>query len=139
MAKKQGGNPSVAATGAWDGKVKANKQVWLYLFLEEEILTGFNDSKNVTMKQMAWWNTAASPDVRLIDADKVAGAMHHFFKADAELPYEKKFTEGYSIAVPHLLKVLTNPDKTIPDLAKAVNDVFKFEDESDSNNEEDES
>jgi len=131
--KKSKGSPSpkLAAPPEWSHDVPAHAQTWMYLFLVKEILTSFPDSREVHMRQMAWWNGLASPDVRRIDAEKVAIALHRFFRDAMKRPYESAFeTGGFAKAIPALTEVLVVADETVPALAAAVDRVFRFENEA---------
>jgi hypothetical protein len=121
---------AAADNGSWELGVPAHNQTWMFLFMTNEILTSFPDSKGVKMQQMAWWNHAASPDVRRIDAEKKAIEMHRFFRDAMKRPYEPDFEQNsFSKAITELTKVLVVADNTVPMLATSVNLIFRFKGE----------
>ena len=131
MAKKKSKAGAASVAAEWDPDVPAHTQTWMYLFMKEEILTSFPDSKGVRMQQMAWWNGLATPDVRRIDAEKLAIAIHRFFRDAMKRPYEEEFEKaGFARAIPALTEVLSVADATVPALAAAVNRIFRFKGES---------
>src|SRR5262245_34980535 len=120
-----------SAPPVWDPSVPSQAQTWMYLFLVKEILTSFPDSREVRMRQMAWWNGVASPDVRRIDAEKVAIALHRFFRDAMRRPYESEFEEnGFAKSILALTEVLVVADETVPALAGVVDRIFRFENEA---------
>lgn len=122
---------SPPATTAWDPDVPAQAQTWMYLFMKGEVLTSFPDSRELHMRQMAWWNGLATPDVRRIDAEKVAIALHRFFKDAMRRPYEKEFEQnGFAKSILALTEVLVVADETLPALAGVVDGIFRFENEA---------
>jgi hypothetical protein len=114
----------------WDPDVPAHNQTWMYLFLRGLVATSFPDSRHVKMSQMAWWNPAASPDVRAIDAQKVSIEMHRFFKDGMHRGYEQAFAAGFPLAIAELSATLAKADNTVPDLAATIDRVFLFENEA---------
>jgi hypothetical protein len=115
----------------WDPDVPAQAQTWMYLFLKGEVLTSFPDSRELRMRQMAWWNGLATPDVRRIDAEKVAIALHRFFKDAMRRPYETEFEKnGFPKSIMALTEVLVVADETLPALAGVVDRIFRFENEA---------
>ena len=131
-AGASGGSVAAVASGAtWDPNVPAHAQTWMYLFLKGEVLTSFPDSRELCMRQMAWWNGLATPDVRRIDAEKVAIALHRFFRDAMKRPYEADFQQGsFAKAILALTEVLVVADETVPALAGAVDRIFRFENEA---------
>ena len=120
-----------AAVPAWDADVPAHAQTWMYLFLKGEVLTSFPDSRELRMRQMAWWNGLATPDVRRIDAEKVAIALHRFFKDAMRRPYEPEFEQnGFAKSILALTEVLVVADEALPALAAVVDLIFRFENEA---------
>lgn len=127
---KKNATPAGGAVG-WSPDVQAHSQTWMYLFMKEEVLTSFPDTKSVRMNQMAWWNGLATPDVRRLDAEKLAIAMHRFFRDAMKRPYEPDFEQnGFAKAVLALTDTLVVADETVPVLAAVVNRIFRFKDES---------
>jgi len=127
---KGSASPKIVAQ-AWSPDVPSQAQTWMYLFLVKEILTSFPDSREVHMRQMAWWNGLATPDVRRIDAEKVAIALHRFFRDAMKRPYESEFEAGgFAEAIPALTEILVVADETVPALAAGVDRVFGFENEA---------
>jgi len=127
---KGSASPKIVAQ-AWSPDVPSQAQTWMYLFLVKEILTSFPDSREVHMRQMAWWNGLATPDVRRIDAEKVAIALHRFFRDAMKRPYESEFEAGgFAEAIPALTEILVVADETVPALAGGVDRVFRFENEA---------
>lgn len=121
---------SKRAAPDWNANVQAHAQTWMYLFMKGELLTSFPDSRELKMRQMAWWNALATPDVRRIDAEKVAIALHRFFRDAMKRRYEEEFEpQGFTGAVRALSEILVVAERTIPELAGGVNAVFRFEDE----------
>ena len=122
---------SASADIAWDPDVPAHAQTWMYLFLKGEVLTSFPDSRELHMRQMAWWNGLATPDVRRIDAEKVAIALHRFFRDAMKRPYEADFErDGFAKSIRALTEVLVVADETVPALAGIVDLLFRFENEA---------
>lgn len=128
--KPSSATASAAADLSWDPDVHAHNQTWMYLFLKREVMSSFPDSKAVKMQQMAWWNPAASPAVRRIDAEKLAIELHRFFKDAMRRPYEDGFADGgFAAAITALADTLVVKDNVLPALAATVNDIFRFKDE----------
>jgi hypothetical protein len=140
--KKTGGggtrrrSATLAAAGAnsgtteWDPDVQSQNQTWMYLFLTRELVASFPDSEQVRMEQLAWWNPAASPAVRRVDAQKKSIELHRFFRDAMKRPYETDFEQdGFAKAVLTLTDVLVVADHAVPDLATAIDSIFLFDDE----------
>lgn len=131
MARRRKRSRTVATEVAWDPNVPAHAQTWMYLFLKGEVLTSFPDSRELCMRQMAWWNGLATPDVRRIDAEKVAIALHRFFRDAMKKPYETEFEQAsFAKSILALTEVLVVADTTFPALAAVVDRIFRFENEA---------
>lgn len=129
--KKKKTAPEADAAADWDPNVQAHTQTWMFLFLKEEIVTSFPDSRGLQMQHMAWWNALATPEVRRLDAQLLAISLHRFFRDAMKRPYEKAFAENsFARAILALTETLVVTDKTVPDLAAVTNAIFRFKDEA---------
>lgn len=131
MARKQS-RRSAATGSAWNLNDPAHNQTWMLLFMTREIVTSFPDSEHITMPQMAWWNPAASPAVRRIDAEKKSIEIYRFFADAMKRPFETAYQQDpFGKAIPALADVLVDQKSRVPDIANTVDSIFRFDGETD--------
>ncbi|HWA10053.1 MAG TPA: hypothetical protein VG838_11430 [Opitutaceae bacterium] len=121
MAKS---TPAPPAPSHWSNNNLACAYTWADLNFIKELDTTFDQSEKVTMNQFRFWNNAASPDVRRLDAQNVAAQLAKMFSGVNFAKYESG--KSYTTAVDEMTDLLVVATKTVADLAQVVDDNYNF-------------
>ncbi|MBN2226973.1 MAG: hypothetical protein JW763_06380 [candidate division Zixibacteria bacterium] len=108
----------------WSKNNAACLTTWITLRVLEQSFKVFNDSAAITMKELAYWNTAASDDMRKIQATTLAHQLDNIFIKIRCARYEEGKTAEQ--AVSDTVTVLIDADKTMNDLAAVIDANYLF-------------
>jgi hypothetical protein len=89
-----------------------------------QIDCSFDDAQTLKMTDLEYWNEVAPGDNREVEAQALADMLTKIFTNVMGAAYEKGQT--YATAVPAMTTVLTDPDKTICELAAVVDELHHF-------------
>ena len=103
----------------WSKNNLACTTTWTTLMVLEQLHEVFSKSGTLTMKDLAYWNNAASAEMRKIQATTIAHQTDNIFIKLRGAKYEAGSTQQK--AVDEMVTTMTDETKTVSDLA-AIND-----------------
>ncbi|HVN83828.1 MAG TPA: hypothetical protein VMW17_03190 [Candidatus Binatia bacterium] len=109
----------------WSSENKAHQQIWLTLFLMEELQVNFDDAAALTMKQLAFHRVAGdSADMLRLKAEALAAELDNRFRGFAGAQYEP--TSNQRVATDAMVATLLDDTKTVEDLGEVVDANYHF-------------
>jgi len=108
----------------WKRNNLACVTTWVTLRVLEQSSEVFNNSADVKMKDLTYWNTAASADMRKIQATTLAHQIDNIFMEMRGAIYEEGKEKEQIIG--DILVVLTDAGKTMRDLAAVADANYLF-------------
>ena len=108
----------------WSTSNRACTTLWSSLYNMNILSTNFQDSGVIKMSDLTIFNALASEEVRRKQAEIIADQLDNIFRIGRGAKYENGVTR--STALTSLVTVLTNPDKTVSDLAAAADECYAF-------------
>ncbi|MFL9844057.1 hypothetical protein [Flavobacterium rhizosphaerae] len=112
----------------WSPNNRACTTLWSTLYYMQQLFTNFDDSGELPMSELTFYNTLGSAEFRKQQATIIADQLDYVFRIGRGAKYENAIDRTKAIA--SILKVLTDSKKMVKDLAKAVDDAYKFWGES---------
>ena len=100
----------------------------------EEIRSRFSDTKNIKMDALDFWiqGSVISPEQKDLNARALAGRLDRLFRKLLGAKYEKKSSRAdsgkysRSTAIEEMAAILRSQDRTVCELAVAVDKVYRF-------------
>lgn len=140
MPKKSSLNPAKAAAAAlnaaaapptiknavWSNNNAACVNTWFCLSAQTlgQFDASFDDAETLQMNELAFWNDLAGPDNREVEAAALADIMTKLFTNTFGARYENG--QNYASAVVAMTLVLTEPKKTVCELAAVIDELHRF-------------
>jgi hypothetical protein len=121
---KSSATAASSSSDTWTNNNLACVYTWLDLNFIKELNTTFEETGVLTMKQLRFWNPAATPNARRLDAMAVATQVAKMFVGLNFAKYETG--KNYATAVNEMTEVLIVATKTVADLALVVDDNHNF-------------
>ncbi len=97
---------------------------WAFLRGLGQLRPSFTKSKDLLMSDLAFWNPAASPEVRRREAREVAAQLDRIFRKALLAKYEEGFK--FASAINALAKDLSSENETVCELAVTVDRIYNF-------------
>jgi len=108
----------------WSKNNLAHRATWSTLLLLEQSTDVFSKSGSIPMTQLTFWNAATSPDMRKLQINTLARQIDNVFRLVRGAQHEDGVQPQAAIAA--LIAVLSDPAKTICDLANAADGSYRF-------------
>jgi hypothetical protein len=108
----------------WNSNNRACTTTWSTLKVLGQNNRTFKKSGEITMKDLSFWNIAATPLMRKVQASTLATQIDNFFVMVRGATYEKNISK--QAAVDAILSMLIDDAKTIAHLATVCDDQYKF-------------
>jgi len=108
----------------WNPNNRACTTTWSTLRVLDQNNKPFSKSGNVKMDKLLFWNQAATPAMRKLQATTIATQMDNIFREIRGATYEKGVTEQKAIT--ESVATLIDADKTISDLAGVCDNNYLF-------------
>ncbi|MCR9248684.1 MAG: hypothetical protein NXI31_26955 [bacterium] len=108
----------------WDKATVACKITWITLSDLDQHSRGFDNAGKLKMKNLGFWDPNASKPVLKMRAKTVQIQCDNLFRRYYGAKYEDNKTRPQVQRA--CLKVLTDPDKTVADLAEVNDSVYEF-------------
>jgi len=108
----------------WSNKNRACKTLWTSLLQMNQLVTNFEDSGDLKMSDLTFFNNLSSADLRQQEASVIADQLDNIFR----LGRGAKFEEGTDRAgaMDSMIQVLTDEDKLVKDLGEIVDGAYRF-------------
>lgn len=113
-----------AAASNWTNNNMACVYTWLDLNYIKELNETFDNSPEVTMNKLRFWNEEATPEARKIEAMNVAIQLAKMFTGLNFAKFEAG--KDFSTAVNDMTDILIVADKTVSELSLAVDENYNF-------------
>ncbi|AHF17024.1 hypothetical protein NIASO_00450 [Niabella soli DSM 19437] len=94
----------------------------------QQLSTNFDDSGDLAMNTLTYFNTLGSPDLRKQQAMIIADQLDHIFRIGRGAKYEANVDR--TKAMNSMVKILIDEKKLLKDLAQTIDDSYKFWGES---------
>jgi hypothetical protein len=108
----------------WSNNNRAHTTTWAVLRLLHQGLGPFGDSGTVPMSELFFWNSAASPQMREVQARSLSAQMDNLFRAFYGAAYETGQDAG--TAAQAIVGIMVQSDRTVMDLADANDSIYRF-------------
>ena len=108
----------------WSKNHLAHRTTWSTLLLLDQNTEVFIRSGDIPMNQLAFWNAAASSDMRALQINTLARQIDNVFRLIRGAQYEDAVPPQTAIGA--LIAVLADPSRTICDLANAADNSYRF-------------
>ncbi len=116
---------SAAPTASpWSNNNLACAYTWADLNFIKEINSTFDQTGNIPMNKFQFWNNAATPAARQVEAMNVAAQLAKMFTGVNFAKFESG--KNFATAVNEMTEVLVVATKTVADLAVVVDDNYNF-------------
>jgi len=113
---------------SWTDKNSACKNTWTTLLALKQFDCLFADAGGKKMTDLAFWNKAASDEIRGINAQSLAIQMDNVLTKIRLAKYESGKNGG--TAVSGIANILVGPNKTVTDLAAVIDENYLFRQEN---------
>jgi hypothetical protein len=108
----------------WSSNNRACTTLWSTFFFMQQLATNFDDSGDLPMSELTFFNTLGSSDLRRQQATILADQLDNVFRIGRGAKYEKDVDRTKSMG--DMIKILTDEKKLVKDLAKTVDDCYSF-------------
>lgn len=108
----------------WSTNNRACTTLWTSFFVMRQLVTNFDDSGDLPMSDLTFFNTSASAELRQQQAIIIADQLDIVFRLGRGAQYESNIDR--TIAITNMIEILIDGKKLMKDLAKAVDDAYKF-------------
>lgn len=108
----------------WSKNNRACTTLWTSLSKMKQLITNFDDSEGLKMSNLTFFNSLASADLRKQQATIVADQLDTIFRTGRGAKYENDISRGKAMI--SMIGILTDEEKTVSDLATAVDEAYNF-------------
>ena len=109
---------------SWDKDNEACLFTWVYLGMDKQIDTNFEDTEKLKMTGLTFWNKSSSAQMRRIEAQALAGYLDGAFRKKVFAEYQAGY--GFGKAIQDMAAILTSASKTVCGLAAEVDKIYLF-------------
>ena len=113
--------------GNWTKDNRACLTTWSTLRTLDQHKEVFSKSGSLAMKQLAFWNSTATPGMRDLQAKALAGQMDSVFRNIRKANYGGGVNTERAIA--DMTTVMSDGDKTVSELASVIDQDYEFREE----------
>jgi hypothetical protein len=116
--------PDTKADSTWSQDNLACRNTYVLLIGLKQLTEPFAQAGKKPMKQLAFWNAAASDTMRQLTATGLATQLDKFYIKVLLAGYE----EGYDFhgAIEAMKNALCSADKTVSQLAEVIDGIYNF-------------
>lgn len=108
----------------WTNNNLACVNSWAFLRVLKQLKNVFGSAGTLKMRQLAYWDPSASPDLRRAAALTLASQLDNMFVKGVGAKYEPGYNR--TKAVNAMADVLVSPDKTLCEFAVVVDEAYRF-------------
>ncbi len=108
----------------WSRNNRACTTLWTTLFSMKQLSTNFDNSGDLKMNDLTFYNSQGSPELRKQEATIMADQFDNVFRKGSGAIFENGIDR--TIAMSNIIEVLTDGDKQVKDLASVVDDAYAF-------------
>ena len=108
----------------WSANHRACTTLWSTLFYLHQFVTNFDDSGDLIMSDLTYYNPLSSSEQRRLDAMMLADQLDNIFRIARHAQYEKNIDRTQAMS--RMLAILLEPKKMVKDLAEVVDVCYRF-------------
>jgi hypothetical protein len=108
----------------WTKNNRACTTLWTTLFKMQQLSTNFDDSGELKINNLTFYNSLGSAELRKQQAIIIADQLDNVFRIGRGAEYEKNVDRTKAISC--TVDILTDEDKLVKDLASAIDDSYNF-------------
>ncbi len=108
----------------WYQNIDTCKILWNALFNLKQISTGFNESGEIKIKELSFFDSVRNNQILNQQAFVVAYQLDTIFRSKQEVSYQKYINR--STAVSSMFNILTDDTKKLKDLASMIEKCYLF-------------
>ena len=108
----------------WSKNNRACTTLWTTLNKMEQLSTNFDDSGDLKMNDLTFYNALGSADLRKQQAIIIADQLDNIFRIGRGAEYETDIDRTKAIS--SIVQILTDEEKLVKDLASTVDDAYNF-------------
>ena len=112
----------------WTKDNRACATLWTTLFNMHQLSTNFDDSGDLKMNDLTFYNALGSSDLRRQQATIIADQLDNIFRVGRGAKYEPNVDRTKAMA--GMVTILTDEGKLVKDLALNVDNSYIFWEES---------
>ena len=108
----------------WTKNNRACTTLWSTLFTMDQLGVNFNESGRINIRDLTFFNNLAGGDLRTLEIEMIADQLDNVFRNARGAKYENGVDRAKAFA--DLINVLSDPEKTVEDLAETVDALYFF-------------
>jgi phage terminase large subunit-like protein len=108
----------------WSGNNRACETTWTTLYIMHQLITNFDESGDLQIKDLTFFNPLNSSPLRMQEAGVIADHIDKVFIQARGAVYEEGITQNDAINA--LVNILIDGEKTVSDLAKVADENYLF-------------
>jgi hypothetical protein len=108
----------------WLKNNRACEALWTSLYRMRQIFENFEDSENLQINSLLFYSSLDSAELRKQQANLIADQLDNTFRNGRGAVYENGIDR--TSAIQNMVDILTEGDKTLNDLASAIDNCYKF-------------
>jgi len=108
----------------WSKNNRACTTLWTTLYSMQQLSTNFDDSGNLKMNDLTFFNALVSAELRKQQSTIIADQLDNVFRLGSGATFETGIDR--TKAMSNMIDILTEEEKQVKDLASAVDDAYNF-------------
>jgi len=108
----------------WTKNNRACTTLWTTLYNMQQLVTNFEESGELKMSDLTFYNVLSSSELRQQEARIIADQLDNVFRVGRGAKYEEGIDR--SKAMSSMIEVLTDEEKELKELAKTVDESYLF-------------
>lgn len=108
----------------WTKNNRACTTLWTILFKMQQLKTNFEESGDLKMSDLTFYNVLSSSDLRNQESKIIADQLDNVFRVGRGAKYEDGIDR--SKAISGMIEILSDEDKLLKDLSSNIDDSYLF-------------
>lgn len=108
----------------WSKNNRACTTLWTALYSMKQLSTNFDESENLKMNDLTFYNSLSSAELRKQQSTIIADQLDNVFRIGSGATFETGIDR--TKAMSNMIGVLIDDEKLVKDLASTVDDVYNF-------------
>ncbi|PSL48345.1 hypothetical protein CLV51_1021212 [Chitinophaga niastensis] len=108
----------------WSKNNRACTTLWTTFSLMQQLSTNFDDSGELHIKDLTFYNVLGSADIKKQQANIIADQLDNIFRLGRGATYEKNIDRAAAMTA--MNSILIDPEKQLKDLAEVLDNTYIF-------------
>lgn len=108
----------------WSKNNRACTTLWTTLFNMKQLQSNFEESGELKMEDLTFYNVLSSSDLRKQEAKIISDQLDNIFRIGRGAKYEKDITRTKALG--EMVEVLSEDTKSIQELASKIDELYLF-------------